>query len=262
MGCEEKRPPQKLIWTHEIYRSSRWFKRDSFWAKSNLHSDLICKGTRQWFLLKVGSSFQCVLFSSSNQVASESKKQFAISNSSIWYFFCSEPKGDDKYATLRLHPLIKKHSPQKQIQENQHFLVVLNQQKHLPKNFRSLNPNLEPEATIYKWLFQLDDSKSLHKKRLEITEHPHKQLFFWKFQEISPFLKVGGTATNSPTNNKLTTAFPFPHFHTSSSSGLRAVCWFTRRSTGCSKVSGIHQVSLKMVLSATCAPSKPPKGGA
>ncbi len=28
---------------------------------------------------------------------------------------------------------------------------------------------LEPQATIYKWLFQLDDSQSLHRKWLEIT---------------------------------------------------------------------------------------------
>ena len=31
---------------------------------------------------------------------------------------------------------------------------------------------LEPQTTIYKWLFQLDDSKSLCRKWLEITKHP------------------------------------------------------------------------------------------
>ena len=31
---------------------------------------------------------------------------------------------------------------------------------------------LEPQTTIYKWLFQLDDSKPLHRKWLEITKHP------------------------------------------------------------------------------------------
>ena len=31
---------------------------------------------------------------------------------------------------------------------------------------------LEPQTTIYKWLFQLDDSQSLHRKWLEITKHP------------------------------------------------------------------------------------------
>ena len=31
---------------------------------------------------------------------------------------------------------------------------------------------LEPQTTIYKWLFQLDDSKSLHGILLEITKHP------------------------------------------------------------------------------------------
>ena len=29
-----------------------------------------------------------------------------------------------------------------------------------------------PRPTIYKWLFQLDDSQSLHRKWLEITKHP------------------------------------------------------------------------------------------
>ena len=28
-----------------------------------------------------------------------------------------------------------------------------------------------PRPTIYKWLFQLDDSQSLHRKWLEITKH-------------------------------------------------------------------------------------------
>ena len=31
---------------------------------------------------------------------------------------------------------------------------------------------LEPETSIKKWLFPLDDSKSLHWKWLEITKHP------------------------------------------------------------------------------------------
>ena len=31
--------------------------------------------------------------------------------------------------------------------------------------------HLEPQTTIYKWLFQLDDSQSLHGKWLEITKH-------------------------------------------------------------------------------------------
>ena len=30
---------------------------------------------------------------------------------------------------------------------------------------------LEPQITIYKWLFQLDDSQSLHRKWLEIPKH-------------------------------------------------------------------------------------------
>ena len=30
---------------------------------------------------------------------------------------------------------------------------------------------LEPETSIYKWLFQLDDSQSLHRKWLEITKY-------------------------------------------------------------------------------------------
>ena len=32
--------------------------------------------------------------------------------------------------------------------------------------------NLEPQTTIYTWLFQLDDSQFLHRKWLEITKHP------------------------------------------------------------------------------------------
>ena len=32
---------------------------------------------------------------------------------------------------------------------------------------------LEPETSVYKWLFQLDDSKSLYRKRL-FTKHPFK----------------------------------------------------------------------------------------
>jgi len=31
---------------------------------------------------------------------------------------------------------------------------------------------LEPQTTIYKWLLQLDDFKSLHSKWLDITKHP------------------------------------------------------------------------------------------
>ena len=34
------------------------------------------------------------------------------------------------------------------------------------ENPLSLKDNLEPQTTIYKWLFQLDDSKSLHRKWL------------------------------------------------------------------------------------------------
>ena len=33
---------------------------------------------------------------------------------------------------------------------------------------------LEPETSVYKWLFQLDDSKSLHKKWLFHHFHPFK----------------------------------------------------------------------------------------
>ena len=44
----------------------------------------------------------------------------------------------------------------------------LNQKYDVLKN----NIHLEPQTTIYKWLFQLDDSKSLYRKWLEITKHP------------------------------------------------------------------------------------------
>ena len=33
---------------------------------------------------------------------------------------------------------------------------------------------LEPQTSIYKWLFQLDGSNSLHRKWLEITKRPFK----------------------------------------------------------------------------------------
>ena len=40
------------------------------------------------------------------------------------------------------------------------------------------NVHLEPETSVYKWLFQLDDSKSLYRKWLEITKHPFKTRLF------------------------------------------------------------------------------------
>ena len=36
---------------------------------------------------------------------------------------------------------------------------------------------LEPQTTIYKWLFQLDDSQSLHRKWLFHQTSIHKWLF-------------------------------------------------------------------------------------
>ena len=36
-----------------------------------------------------------------------------------------------------------------------------------------------PRPTIYKWLFQLDDSQSLHRKWLEITKHPFINMVVW-----------------------------------------------------------------------------------
>ena len=41
------------------------------------------------------------------------------------------------------------------------------------------NGSPEPHTTIYKWLFQLDDSKSLYRKWLEITKHPLKNGWPW-----------------------------------------------------------------------------------
>ena len=38
---------------------------------------------------------------------------------------------------------------------------------------------LEPETSTLKWLFQLDDSKSLHGKWLEITKHPLNNGWKW-----------------------------------------------------------------------------------
>ena len=35
---------------------------------------------------------------------------------------------------------------------------------------------LEPETSIYKWLFQLDDEPNFYRKWLEIAKHPFKEL--------------------------------------------------------------------------------------
>ena len=42
--------------------------------------------------------------------------------------------------------------------------------------------NLEPQTTIHKWLFQLDDSKSLYRKWLEITISIHEKTVCLGFQ--------------------------------------------------------------------------------
>ena len=46
---------------------------------------------------------------------------------------------------------------------------------------------VEHETSIYKWLFQLDDSKSLHKKWLEITKHPFEKTGCLEFQVLFIF---------------------------------------------------------------------------
>ena len=51
--------------------------------------------------------------------------------------------------------------------------------------------NLEPQTTIYKWLFQLDDSKSLHRKWLEITISIHKKTWLFRVRlELNKSRKV------------------------------------------------------------------------
>ena len=49
--------------------------------------------------------------------------------------------------------------------------------------FLTWNPK-QPFISIYKWMFQLDDSKSLHRKWLEITKHPFIYKWFGPFQRI------------------------------------------------------------------------------
>ena len=46
-----------------------------------------------------------------------------------------------------------------------------------PEKLAYYNPYLEPQTTIYKWLFQLDDSKSLHRKWLLHQTSIFKWLF-------------------------------------------------------------------------------------
>ena len=44
---------------------------------------------------------------------------------------------------------------------------------------------LEPQTTIYKWLFQWDDSRSLDRKWLEITKHPFMNgCFNWMIPDL------------------------------------------------------------------------------
>ena len=47
-------------------------------------------------------------------------------------------------------------------------------------NFRGVFMYLEPQTTIYKWLFQLDDSQSLHRKWL----FPQTSIYKWLFGVI------------------------------------------------------------------------------
>ena len=47
----------------------------------------------------------------------------------------------------------------------------------LPASDLLLDPSLEPQTTIYKWLFQLDDSQSLHRKWLFHQTSIYKWLF-------------------------------------------------------------------------------------
>ena len=51
------------------------------------------------------------------------------------------------------------------------------------------NNHLEPQTTIYKWLFQLDDSQSLHRKWLFHQTSIYKWLF-----------GIPGTTTSLKTN--------------------------------------------------------------
>ena len=50
--------------------------------------------------------------------------------------------------------------------------------------------NLEPQTTIHKWLVQLDDSKSLYRKWLEITISIHEKTVCLGFQEVNKLLLV------------------------------------------------------------------------
>ena len=46
------------------------------------------------------------------------------------------------------------------------------------------------KPTIYKWLFQLDDSRSLHRKWLEITKHLFKNGWKWGSRLISSIFQL------------------------------------------------------------------------
>ncbi len=57
----------------------------------------------------------------------------------------------------------------KTIRNDSYYIYIL-----FPKVFNRMSEiYLEPQTTIDKWLFQLDDSQSLHRKWLEITISIH-----------------------------------------------------------------------------------------
>ena len=65
-------------------------------------------------------------------------------------------------------------------------ILVLVSRRVICTKLNQIDPNLELQTTSSLWLFQLDDSKSLHGKWLEITKH----LFINGCLEFQELIKV------------------------------------------------------------------------
>ena len=55
-----------------------------------------------------------------------------------------------------------------------------------------------PRPSIYKWLFQLDDSQSLHRKWLEITKHQFFNGWPWGSRQISWDILISNLLIHTP----------------------------------------------------------------
>ena len=58
---------------------------------------------------------------------------------------------------------VEAHGQSKEVERRWTLMIDISWRQFIPGT---------PRPTIYKWLFQLDDSQSLHRKWLQITKHP------------------------------------------------------------------------------------------